>query len=293
MRRTLEIIESAYNITPNCCIAFSGGTDSSVLLDIIYRRTDHRPPVYYCDDQMAYPETLDFVKSKCEEYGADLTVARAKRTPQEQWKKGGYAMLGKLAARIWEQNHRDLDFGYKLDVTACCRNMKIAPVRKQMRKDGLDLQFTGQRGASDDRLRGMRAHIDGATKYLKSDKIYLSNPLDGWTDTMIKRYVEQNDLRLHPARERGAVTIGCLYCGGGAQFDNSGFKILREQLPDHWRRFIVDWEVGYIILSVKYDKPLDVVKKAVEKAGGLSYLAETRPYIFDYLRKFPLKGYEK
>lgn len=293
MRRTLEIIEKAYAVTGDCCLAFSGGTDSCVLLDIMYRHTAHRPPVFYCDDQMSYPETLTFVQEKCAEYGAQLTVARGKKTPLEQWQRGGYAMLGKMAARLWQQQHKDRGMGYKLDVSSCCRNMKIAPTRKAIKAAGIALQFTGQRGASDDRLRAMRSYLDGAMTYVKTDKLYVCNPLDGWTDTMISRYIRQNKIRLHPARERGACTIGCLFCGGGAQFTNSGFRVLRMQLPDEWHKFIVDWKVGEIILSVKYDKPLDIIQKAVKKYGGLEKLAREKSYIFDFLRETPLLGYEK
>ena len=293
MRRTLEIIEKAYETTPDCCIAISGGTDSLVLLDIIYTRTQHRPIAVYCDDQMSYPETEDFVRETCEHYGTELIVARGSRTPLDQWQKQGYAMLGKMAARVWQQSHKGCDFGYKLDVSTCCRKMKIEPARKAVKAAGCELQFTGQRGGSDDRLRGMRSYLDTAINYVKSDKLHICNPLDGWTDTMISRYVKQNRLKMHPARERGAITIGCLYCGGGAQFTNSGFKILREQLTNEWRKFIVEWRVGEIILSVKYDCPLEVTRQAIDQLGGLEHLANNKPWIFDYLRETPLRGYEK
>ena len=293
MQRTLEIIEQAYKTTPDCCIAVSGGSDSLVLLDIIYTRTQHRPAAVYCDDQMSYPETEAFVRETCQKYGAELIIARGKRTPLEQWQRQGYAMLGKMAARVWEQSHRGRDFGYRLDVSSCCRKMKIEPARKAIKAAGYKLQFTGQRGGADDRLRGLRSVIDDAITYVKTDGLYVANPLTGWTDTMIARYIKQRGLKRHPARERGAITIGCLFCGGGAQFTNSGFKILRDQLPSEWRRFIVDWRVGEVILSVKYNYPLDVIRKAIDDCGGLVWLADNKPYIFDYLRETPLAGYTK
>lgn len=242
---------------------------------------------------MSYPETLQFIKSKCEEYGATLTVARGKRTPLEQWEKQGYAMLGKLAARLWMQKNKNAGYGFKLNVSECCRNMKIKPARMAVKAGGYELQFTGQRGQSDDALRGLRSIKDGAITFIKSDKLFVANPLDGWTDTMIARYVRQNNIRLHPARERGACTIGCLFCGGGAQFTNSGFRILRHQLPDEWWKFIVTWRVGEIILALKYEKSLDTIRQAIEKCGGLEKLAREKPYIFDFVKETPLAGYEK
>jgi 3'-phosphoadenosine 5'-phosphosulfate sulfotransferase (PAPS reductase)/FAD synthetase len=247
--------------------------------------------VIYADSQMEYPETLPFIEAVCRKYGAELHVARANRTPLEQWQRSGFAMLGKLAARKWMQTHKG--YGFKIDVSACCRQMKIGPARKAMRDMGIDLHFTGQRGQVDDALRGLRTLKDGAISYLKADKLTVCNPLTGWTDSMIRRYSEENALPVHPAKAAGAVTIGCLYCGGGAQFTNSGFRILRHIMPEEWRRFMVSWGAGEIVLSIKHDQPLSAIRRAVKHLGGLEYLSESRPWIFDFLRETPLEGYQK
>jgi 3'-phosphoadenosine 5'-phosphosulfate sulfotransferase (PAPS reductase)/FAD synthetase len=291
VKTTLEIIEKALDMSSKPAIAYSGGTDSNVLLHLIYTRTDARPPVIYADSQMEYPETLPFIETVCQQYGAELHIAKASRTPLEQWQKSGWAMLGKLAARKWMQTHRG--YGFKIDVTSCCRNMKIGPARKAMKDRGIDLHFTGQRGQVDDALRGMRAIKDGAISYLKSDKMHVCNPLLGWSDMMIRRYSEENRLPIHPAKAVGACTIGCLYCGGGAQFTNSGFKILRHIMPDAWKQFMIEWKAGEIVLAIKHDEPLAKVRRAIERMGGLEYLSKSRPWIFDFLRETPLEGYDK
>ncbi len=213
MKTTLEIINTAMATAKKTCIAFSGGSDSILLLDIIYRHTNHRPIVIFADSQMEYPETEDFCRKVCEGYGAELHIAKADRTPEEQWQNQGWPMLGKLAARTWMRTHKNRDMGYKLNVTICCRNMKIAPARKLARVLGCDLQITGTKGQSDDSMRGLRAIKDGATHYVKGDKLTICNPLTGWTDTMGKRYREKYDLPEHPARSRGAITIGCVVVG--------------------------------------------------------------------------------
>ena len=291
MKKTLSIISRAYTVGENPVVAFSGGTDSAVLLDIIYTRTDHCPPLLYVDDQMSDPATLPHVKETAQRYGARLILARADRTPLEQWQAQGWPMLGKLAARKWMQTHRDR--GFRLDVSSCCRRMKIAPGRQAMKAAGSNLQFTGQRGQSDDACRGMRSKKDSSLHYVKADKLWIANPLDGWTDTMIRRYVEAHDLPLHPARARGAQTIGCLFCGGGAQFVNSGFRHLRRLYPDAWRQFMVDWRAGEIVLAVKHDVPLVTIRAAIQRLGGLEQVARERPHVFDFLRTTPLKGYRK
>jgi hypothetical protein len=202
-------------------------------------------------------------------------------------------MLGKLAARIWMQNHRGQDMGFKLDVSSCCRNMKIAPGRSVVKRLGFHMQYTGQRGQVDDSLRGMRDFKDGTLLFNQADKLWICNPRSGWTDMMIRRYIAENKLPQHPAKARGAKTIGCLFCGGGAQFTNSGFRVLRRSDPDAWRRFMVEWKAGEIVLAIKYDRPLALVRQAIELLGGLDVLAAERPWVFDFTSRAPLPGYEK
>jgi len=291
LKTTLEIIKNALETCKKPAVAYSGGADSNVLLHLIYTHTDARPPVIFADSGMEHPDTLPFIETVCRQYGAKLHVARANRTPLEQWTRSGWPMLGKLASRRWMQSHKG--HGFRLDVSSCCRNLKIGPARRTMKALGCDLHFTGQRGQADDSLRGLRAIKDGAISYIKADKMMVCNPLLGWTDSMIRRYTEQNNLPIHPAKAASAVTIGCLFCGGGAQFTNSGFKILRRILPDAWRRFIVEMKAGEIILAVKHDSPLPRIRQAIKRLGGLEYLATTRPWIFDFLRTTPMEGYQK
>lgn len=293
MKTTLSIIDQALQENPRACLAFSGGADSLVLMDIVFKHTPHRPIVVFADAGMEYDETLPFVESVCRRYGAELHVARPARAPEDQWHRQGWPMLGKLAARIWMQKHRGRDYGFKLDVSSCCRNMKIAPARRLARKLGCTIQFTGQRGGQDDMLRGLRAIKDGAFHYVQADHLTICNPMLGWTDMMIRRYTRQNNLPIHPARLRGAVTIGCVCCGGGAQFTASAYRILRRACPDAWQRYIVDLAMGEIILAIKYDRPLALVRQALEILGGLQAVAAARPWVFDFTSRTPLPGYDK
>ena len=289
MKLTLELISKSYLKASRWAVAFSGGNDSLVLLDIIYRYTDHRPDVVFSDSQMEYPETIEFIQKTCDQYGAKLHIGKSNRTPEEQWKKSGWPMLGKLAARKWMQAHKGRDFGFKLDVSSCCRNMKIAPARKLSKKNGIEGEFTGQRGRVDDMLRGMRQIIDSSIFFHKSDKIWISNPLEGWTDMMIKRYIKEHDLEQHPAKLRGAETIGCMFCGGGAQFANGGFVLLRKTNPEAWWNFMVEMGAGEVVLAIKYDLPVGQVREAIGSLGGLDGLARERPWVFNFLRKIPLR----
>lgn len=270
MKQTQRIIHRTFT-EHKPALAFSGGGDSLVLLDIVHA-LGYRPPLIFADSQMEYPENIDFVHQMAGRYGLPLHIARHHETPQQVWKKHGFPMLGKQSAREWMQSHKGRDFGFKLDVSTCCRKFKIKPARDKTKAIGCDCQLTGQRGAPDDRLRGMRSHLDGATKYLKKDKLTVCNPLTGWTDSMIRRYTRNHSLPVNPLKKQGCLTIGCKYCGGGAQFDNSGFRVLRHTDPTAWRTMIRDYGFGEIILAVKYDRPLDDIRAAIDRLGGIDTL---------------------
>jgi 3'-phosphoadenosine 5'-phosphosulfate sulfotransferase (PAPS reductase)/FAD synthetase len=293
LKTTIFIIEAALALSERPILAYSGGADSTVLMDVLFRRAGVRIPVFFVDSGMEYEETEPFIKSVCAAYGAELFVVKADREPLDHWHQHGWPMLGKLAARHWTAGHKGREMGFRIDVSGCCRTLKISPGRKFMRQNGYDLQFVGMRGNTDDSCRGLRFLKDGATRYLKTDRITVCSPLTGWTDLMVKRYTEQNRLLIHPARLRGACTIGCMFCGGGSQFTNSGFRVLRKTDSEAWRRFMVDIGAGEIVLSLKYDAPLSRVQQVVDSFGGLAALAAERPWIFDFSVRTPLRGYTK
>jgi len=278
------------NTGPAACIAFSGGGDSRVLLDLC-KDMEPKPAVVWVDSQMEYPETRPYIEKTVQDLGFRLQIGRAEESPFVRWKKTGWPMLGKLAARLWMQKNRHA--GFKINVSECCRHIKIIPGRAATRALGCGIQLTGQRGFSDDDLRGYRARADRDMFYHKNDKIWIANPLDGWTDGEIKAYTKQEQIQEHPAKKRGATAIGCIYCGGGSQFTNSEYRKLRSLWPEAWYKFMVEWHAGLIILALKYKTTFVEIIEAVRIAGGLPFLAETRPWVFDFTRKKPLPGHAK
>ena len=110
MKTTTDIITRTFTeLTP--ALAFSGGGDSLVLLDIIHN-LGYKPPLVFADSQMEYQANIDFVKDIADRYQLPLHIARHKETPQQVWQKHGYPMLGKQSAREWQQSHKDKGFGF-------------------------------------------------------------------------------------------------------------------------------------------------------------------------------------
>ena len=288
-------IEAAYAVVAAAAakgkpaLAYSGGSDSVALLELAVR-AGLRPTIIWADTGMEYPETRAFVKEQAAAYGLELRIAKAPRTPIEQWQKTGWPFLGKMAARNWTMLHANA--GFALNCSECCRSMKIGPARKLTKNLGCVVQLTGQRGR-DDRVRGMRNALEGPIAWQDRDRMWIANPLAGWTDQDVETYAREHNLPEHPAKARGAATIGCVFCGGGSQFENSGIRILRETWPEAWDQLIVEWGGGAIILAIKYGVRLEVALAAIKELGGLEQLATERPWIFDFTRLTPRAGYAK
>ena len=294
MKATLQIITAALAAHPRACIAFSGGTDSGVLVDIVYGSTRYRPPLLYVAGPLEYPQTEAHVRHVAAGYGAQLEILRPEISLPDYWQKRGWPMLGKLQGRTWSRTHRR--YGFKCDCSGCCYAMKIRPARRWMRANGYTLQLTGTRGDADSAQRGMRTAKDGATHTNVADGVSVCTPLSGWTDLRVRSYTRAHDLPRHPlkaAADAGGGALGCSCCGGGAQFDGSAIATCRRLWPAMWRRFIVDMAAGEIVLAIKYDKPLGIVREAIARLGGLATLADTKPHLFDYLRPRPLPSYQK
>jgi 3'-phosphoadenosine 5'-phosphosulfate sulfotransferase (PAPS reductase)/FAD synthetase len=293
VKGALEILDQALQAGTGgkLALAISGGSDSLALLELAARDAGLRPTLIWADTGMEYPGTEAFLEARAQAYGLELRIARPPRTPIEQWQRTGWPFLGKMAARIWTKHHPDA--GFKLNVSECCRELKIKPARSLTRNLGIRVQLTGQRGHVDDQARGLREHLDGALVWQQRDKLWIASPLTGWTDADVSGFSKERALEEHPAKAQGARTIGCLFCGGGAQFENSGIRVLRRTLPAAWRAYVVDAGAGAIILALRYGAKLDEIFGALRDLGGLEKLAQERPWLFDYTRRTPLHGYAK
>ena len=305
IKNTAALIKAATEkITPDRppVIAYSGGADSQVLLEIAARDAGIKPILIFADTGIEYPETLPFIRAEAARYNLDLRIARPERHYTETWKRNGWPFMGKIAARLWNQNHPDA--GFKLNCSECCLELKIKPARRIVKNLGARLQITGQKGKADDQARGLRSLKDGPLFFQRAHGIYILNPLTGWTDPEVAALAAERGLPRHPARDRGALTIGCVYCGGGAQFENSGIRVLRHTWPEAWRRYIADIGAGPVILAIKHRARMPEIIQALieidlERGGtghwrsGLEFLADTRPWVFDFIRKTPLKGYRR
>ena len=116
-------------------VAYSGGTDSSVLLDLVARYAPAPPvAVLFVSTGLEPEETRQHVAETVAGYGFRLHVVGPVRAYREQWGRTGFPMLGKASARAWTREHPGS--GLKIDCSACCKALKLDPGRKATRALG-------------------------------------------------------------------------------------------------------------------------------------------------------------
>lgn len=186
-------------------VAFSGGKDSAVLLDLVKKALPKESfIVIFGDTGMEFPdtyETVEYTKRQCEEDGTPFYVARSHFDTKDSW-----ALFGPPARVLrW-----------------CCSVHKSTPQTLKMR------EITGKDNYVGLDFVGVRAHESLArSKYdfenfgKKQKGQYSYNPILEWTSAEVWLYMYRNNIYVNPAYKKGNSRAGCLFCpmsGGSSDF---------------------------------------------------------------------------
>ena len=203
-------------------VAFSGGKDSAVLLDLVKKALPIGSfVVIFGDTGMEFPDTyhaVELTRLQCEEDGTPFYVSQSHFDPKDSWQLFG------PPARV---------------LRWCCSVHKSTPQTLKMR------EITGKDNYIGMDFVGVRAHESVTrSKYdyenfgKKQKGQYSYNPILEWTSAEIWLYIFANNIIVNETYKKGNPRAGCLFCpmGGGAS--------------DYFRRCAytdeVDRYVGYI-----------------------------------------------
>lgn len=177
-------------------VAFSGGKDSVVALDMVQRALPHQAfKVVFGDTGMEFPdtyETVRHVKAWCTDSHIDFLEARSWLNPLDSWRM----------------------FGPPASVTRwCCSVHKTAPqiilLRKLLKKrDFKGMAFVGVRG--DESLA--RSKYEYITLGGKHKGQYSCNTILHWSSAEVFLHILKEHLVLNPAYKLGNRRAGCLIC---------------------------------------------------------------------------------
>lgn len=182
-------------------VAFSGGKDSAVLLDLVKKALPKDSfVVVFGDTGMEFSDTYEAVTETeimCREEGILFYRAKSHFAPEESWELFG------PPARV---------------LRWCCSVHKSTPQTLKLR------EITGKNNYVGMDFVGVRAHESIArSKYSyenfgkKQKGQYSFNPILEWTSAEIWLYIFANNLYINKAYKKGNSRAGCLFCpmGGG------------------------------------------------------------------------------
>lgn len=183
-------------------VAFSGGKDSAVLLDLVKKALPKDGfVVIFGDTGMEFPdtyETVEHTRRQCEAEGIPFYIARSHFDPEESWKLFG------PPARV---------------LRWCCSVHKSTPQTIKMREitgknDYVGMDFVGVR--AHESVARSKYEFENVGKKQKGQHSY--NPILEWTSAEIWLYIFANNVYINNAYKEGNSRAGCLFCpmSGGA-----------------------------------------------------------------------------
>lgn len=182
-------------------VAFSGGKDSVVALDIVQRALPHNEfKVVFGNTNMEFPTTTELVQKlsrKCSDEGIEFLEAASNMTSKESWN-----IFGPPARKVrW-----------------CCTVHKTAPVINMLSDKFANgklrcVMITGVRG--DESVS--RSGYDEMSMGKKMAGQYSFHPILEWSSAEIYLYIYSQGLLLNDAYKYGFNRVGCIMCPNSSE----------------------------------------------------------------------------
>lgn len=277
---TTRIIEWYQHYDGKVYVAFSGGKDSTVLLDIV-RRIYPDVPAVFSDTGLEFPEVRQFAISQ-----ENVTVVRPEINFRKVIETVGYPVISKRTAETieygkkpgsyrWKEIHGEITMSngspskfncqkwcYLLDApfkvsAKCCDIMKKRPMKKYVKQSGrVPIVATM---ASESVSREAVWMRQGCNAF--DNKSPMSQPMSFWTEDDVLEYlytykipyasVYGEIVKIDAPRdgERRWVTTGeqrtgCVFCAFGAHLEKqpNRFQRLKITHPKLWNYCMSPWD---------------------------------------------------
>ncbi len=254
-------------------VSFSGGKDSTVLLDIM-RKLYPDVPAVFVDTGLEFPEIKKFVKTK-----ENVTILRPEMGFRKVIEKYGYPIISKNVSRAihdvkklgdncWFARSFDgretgtynfqkwkflIDAPFKVS-NQCCDIMKKKPLKKYGKETGNKPIIATM--AYESQQRKMAWLRNGCNSF--DSKNAKSQPMSFWTEQDVLEYIIRYNLDY--ASVYGDIVsdkngkfyttkcdrTGCVFCGFGCHVEKSPnrFQRLKQTHPQLWAYCMKPWSEG-------------------------------------------------
>lgn len=278
-------------------VSFSGGKDSTVLLDLC-RKIYPDIKAVFCNTGNEYPDIVKFVRNE-KNSGANIEIIYPKLKPREVLYKYGFPLVSKEVSRLVRciRNNPNshvskramglvaneiifkLSDKWKYLISEeyrsseeCCQKLKKDPFHNY-EKESLRNPILGIM-ADESQLRKQAYIRQGSCNSFGDNGFKIkSMPLSIWTGKDIWDYIKERNLPISDIYHKGAMRTGCMFCGYGCQFkDDNRLQMVYDLYPKMYETFM-----NYTNNGVTYREAM----RKVLSVNGL-YLPDEKPKTLFY-----------
>jgi 3'-phosphoadenosine 5'-phosphosulfate sulfotransferase (PAPS reductase)/FAD synthetase len=244
-------------------ISFSGGKDSTVLLDLARRFVDRDIKGVFCNTGNEWPEIVRFVKQT-----ENITIIRPEMTVKAVLEQYGFPLISKeqahgirqakttksprlLSIRLHGSDPRKGHTTGKISncwqflITEpfmvsekCCDCLKKRPFARHQKETG-EVPVIGTLAGESDARKREYIRRGGCNSFEGNHTA--SYPISIWTDSDIWEYLRKFRVPYSPIYDiSGVERTGCMVCGFGAHIERglSRFQLLNDLYPKAYRLFM-------------------------------------------------------
>lgn len=251
-------------------VSFSGGLNSTVLLDIARRFVDPDMPGVFCSTGNEWPEIVSFVR-----HTSNVEIIHPALTPRQVMERYGFPLVSKEQAQAVRQirtteseklrNYRLHGYGVRrsgvlserwrylvdepyMTSEKCCEMLKKRPFR-HYNTTTQSLAMVGTMAGESKLRQSQYIRRGGCNSFSDDPRKTHSAPLSIWTSTDCWAYIRKLSVSYCPIYDvPGIDRTGCVFCGFGAHIGGgSRFRVLYTLHPKLYKMAMNYSNNGYTL----------------------------------------------